>query len=218
MEVVEVVKEKSHLNRKILRSIKNIAISFRSGMMFSFIVDSEMQKPILLSLAKMLLLCSPRTNLKEEQLWKMNQKNTKPMRNKIGFVLSTQFIQEETTILESILSMMKETEKESALEILKDTDLMKQQKSNILTLSEFEKRKLSIAYALTHHPDILLVDNIIEGLDSKNKLEIIHILKRLKESGKCIIIVSNDENLHAYVDETYKLIDGNFKRESKEKL
>lgn len=208
--VVEAVKVKSHLNRKILRSIKNIAISFRSKMILAFITDSEMQKPVLLSMAKMLLLCSPRTNLTEEQLLKINQKKIKSIRNKIGFVLSIQPMQEEATIMESISN--NEKEKEEILSILKYTNLLSKQNHKISTLSEFEKRKLSIAFALVNHPNILLVDNPTENLDCKSKKEYMDILKKLKEEGMCIIIVSTDENLHTYADESYKMIDGNFKR------
>lgn len=171
---MEATKEKYKLNKKIIRSIRNIAISFKQKMICTFIVDSEMEKPVILSLAKILLLCNQRTSLSEEQLIKINQ-SKKKITNKVCFISSNDFAQDKMT-------------------------------SN--------ERKESIIHALSHHPDILLIDNPTKGLDAKSKKEVMDMLKKLKEDGKCIIIVSTDEKLHTYADESYKMIDGNFKRMS----
>lgn len=52
-------------------------------------------------------------------------------------------------------------------------------------------QRLALAQALIGNPDILLLDEPCAGLDAMGRIEMIELLKRLKEQGKTIIINSH---------------------------
>ena len=81
---------------------------------------------------------------------------------------------------------------------------------NPYKISNGERRKIALASILCYKPDIIILDEPTVGLDNKSKIELMKLLKRLKnEFGKTIIIVSHDINfLHKFVDYVYLLKDG----------
>ena len=50
------------------------------------------------------------------------------------------------------------------------------------------KRKLNIAVALIHDPDVLLMDEPTVGIDLQSKLEINQYIKKLSEKEKRLFI------------------------------
>lgn len=54
------------------------------------------------------------------------------------------------------------------------------------------KRRINIAAALLHHPDILLMDEPTVGVDILSRHYIIDAIKKLKSEGKTIIYTSHD--------------------------
>ena len=81
---------------------------------------------------------------------------------------------------------------------------------NPYKISNGERRKIALASILCYKPDVIILDEPTVGLDNKSKIELMKLLKRLKnEFGKTIIIVSHDINfLHKFVDYVYLLKDG----------
>ncbi len=63
------------------------------------------------------------------------------------------------------------------------------------------KRRLNIAVALLHHPEILVMDEPMVGVDMQSRMYILDAIKELKESGRTIIFASH------YADEMKKLCD-----------
>lgn len=81
---------------------------------------------------------------------------------------------------------------------------------NPYKLSNGERRKVALASILCYKPDVIILDEPTVGLDNKSKVDLMKLLKRLKnELDKTIIIVSHDVNfLHKFVDYVYLLKDG----------
>lgn len=63
------------------------------------------------------------------------------------------------------------------------------------------KRRLNIAVALLHHPDILIMDEPTVGVDIQSRKYILDAIKNLKDKGKTIIFASH------YADEMELLCD-----------
>jgi energy-coupling factor transport system ATP-binding protein len=77
------------------------------------------------------------------------------------------------------------------------------------TLSEGEKRRLSIAIACLRNKQILLWDEPTFGQDLQNKLKLIKLADKLRQSGMGIVIVSHDTAfVQAVSDRIYKLKEG----------
>ena len=81
---------------------------------------------------------------------------------------------------------------------------------NPYKLSNGERRRIALASIVCYKPDVIILDEPTVGLDNKSKVELMKLLRKLKnEFGKTIIIVSHDINfLHKFVDYVYLLKDG----------
>lgn len=62
----------------------------------------------------------------------------------------------------------------------------------ISSLSGGERQRVLLARALAAEPDILMLDEPIEGLDPSSREEFYAVLRTLKKKGKTIIFVSHD--------------------------
>lgn len=71
------------------------------------------------------------------------------------------------------------------------------------------KQRLGIAQAIMEDPDIIILDEPMNGLDREGVLLIRSILKKLNDSGKTIIISShNEEDISELCGEVYKIENG----------
>jgi ribose transport system ATP-binding protein len=73
-----------------------------------------------------------------------------------------------------------------------------------------EQRKLvELVRALSVEPDILLLDEITQSLSSDNRQKLYHIMNRLKEMGKSVIVITHDvEEMMEITDTITVLRDG----------
>ena len=77
-------------------------------------------------------------------------------------------------------------------ELLKFTQLdEKAVKRHISTYSGGMKRRVNIAAALLHEPQVLLLDEPTAGLDPKNRLALWDIIHRLNKDGKTIVLTTH---------------------------
>lgn len=71
------------------------------------------------------------------------------------------------------------------------------------------KQRLGIAQAIMENPDILILDEPMNGLDKQGVLEIRKLLLELKKQGKTIVIVSHSsEDINALCDSVYEIENG----------
>ena len=59
------------------------------------------------------------------------------------------------------------------------------------TYSKGMKQRIKIAGALVHNPDILLLDEPFNGMDPRQRLHMMQVLRELAESGKVVVISSH---------------------------
>lgn len=62
-------------------------------------------------------------------------------------------------------------------------------------LSGGEKKKTALACVLSMNPEVLILDEPLNGLDRKSRETLMEFLKAWKQAGKTLIIASHDENL-----------------------
>jgi len=76
-------------------------------------------------------------------------------------------------------------------------------------LSGGEKRKVALAGALVMRPELLILDEPFEGLDSRSRSELVTLLNRCNREGMTIIMSTHDLNLVAsFADRVYVLATG----------
>jgi putative ABC transport system ATP-binding protein len=75
-------------------------------------------------------------------------------------------------------------------------------------LSGGERQRVAFARALANNPPLLLADEPTGNLDTETSMEIVNILKQIKEEGKTIIVATHDEKLLRLADRSFCIKDG----------
>ena len=75
------------------------------------------------------------------------------------------------------------------------------------------RQRLGIAQAIMENPNILILDEPMNGLDNQGVTDIRQVLKQLKASGKTILIASHfQEDIDLLCDEVFEMDAGIIKR------
>jgi len=85
--------------------------------------------------------------------------------------------------------------------VLRDLSLWDKRNSAIMTLSGGMKRRVMIAKALAHEPQILFLDEPTAGVDVELRRDMWAMVQRLRESGVTIILTTH------YIEEAEKIAD-----------
>jgi len=86
-------------------------------------------------------------------------------------------------------------------EVLKDLSLYDKRRSKIMELSGGMKRRVLIAKALAHEPDILFLDEPTAGVDVELRRDMWKLVHRLREKGTTIILTTH------YIEEAEEMAD-----------
>ena len=85
----------------------------------------------------------------------------------------------------------KDIAKKRTLELLNEFNLFEKRKVRVDYLSGGMKRRLIIARALVHDPEILILDEPTAGLDVELRHELWDLLKKINKEGKTILLTSH---------------------------
>src|SRR5712671_3892748 len=85
--------------------------------------------------------------------------------------------------------------------VLRDLSLWDRRDSKIMTLSGGMKRRVMIAKALSHEPQILFLDEPTAGVDVELRRDMWQMVRRLRESGVTIILTTH------YIEEAEEMAD-----------
>lgn len=85
--------------------------------------------------------------------------------------------------------------------VLKDLSLWEKRKSKIIELSGGMKRRVMIAKALAHEPQILFLDEPTAGVDVELRRDMWALVRRMREKGVTIILTTH------YIEEAEEMAD-----------
>jgi ABC-2 type transport system ATP-binding protein len=85
--------------------------------------------------------------------------------------------------------------------VLRDLSLWDKRKSKIMTLSGGMKRRVMIAKALSHEPEILFLDEPTAGVDVELRRDMWALVRGLRDKGVTIILTTH------YIDEAEEMAD-----------
>jgi ABC-2 type transport system ATP-binding protein len=85
--------------------------------------------------------------------------------------------------------------------VLRDLSLWEKRNDKIMTLSGGMKRRVMIAKALSHEPDILFLDEPTAGVDVELRRDMWELVRKLRESGVTIILTTH------YIEEAEEMAD-----------
>ncbi len=85
--------------------------------------------------------------------------------------------------------------------MLKDLSLWEKRDSRMMTLSGGMKRRVLIAKALSHEPQVLFLDEPTAGVDVELRQDMWRLVRRLRETGVTIILTTH------YIEEAEEMAD-----------
>ncbi|HEU4646537.1 MAG TPA: ABC transporter ATP-binding protein [Burkholderiales bacterium] len=85
--------------------------------------------------------------------------------------------------------------------VLRDLSLWEKRNDRIMTLSGGMKRRVLIAKALAHEPEILFLDEPTAGVDVELRRDMWELVRKLRESGVTIILTTH------YIEEAEEMAD-----------
>ncbi|WGM30000.1 ABC transporter ATP-binding protein [Brevundimonas sp. NIBR11] len=133
------------------------------------------------------------------------QKNYRQARQKIGLVpqeLTTDAFETVLATVRLSRGLFGKAPNDAYIEqILRDLSLWDKKDSKIMTLSGGMKRRVMIAKALSHEPDILFLDEPTAGVDVELRRDMWNLVRRLRESGVTIILTTH------YIEEAEEMAD-----------
>lgn len=134
-------------------------------------------------------------------------RNLQEVKKKIGVVPQGNNLEVEMTAWENLelhgrlYKMPKHIRRKRIEELLEFTELIKRANEIVKGYSGGMKRKLMIAIALMHNPDLLLLDEPTVGLDANARRKMWDLLKRLKDEGLTVLLTTH------YIEEAEILCD-----------
>ena len=191
MNAIEIKNLRKNYNG--VKAVSNISFDIKKGDFFGFIGPNGAGKTTTINSIVGLVKFKGKISVFENDVIH----DYKESRKKIG--LSPQelnfdrFLSVEECLLYTAgyFGIKKEIAKKKTLELLKDFNLFEKRKVRIDYLSGGMKRRLLIARALVHDPEILILDEPTAGLDVELRYELWDLLKKINKEGKTILLTSH---------------------------
>lgn len=135
----------------------------------------------------------------------------------MGYLPQEESIFKKLTVEENLMAILetrpklnRKQQKEKAEELMERFNITRLRKSQAIQLSGGEKRRLTIARALTTNPKLLMLDEPFAGVDPIAVQDIQRIIASLRETDGLSILIT-DHNVRetlAIVDRAYILFEG----------
>lgn len=186
-EIVVSNLSKTYGKEKKVHVVKDLSLTVEKGSVFGFIGPNGAGKT---STIKMLVGLSHPTHGSIEILG--GSPHDISIRNKIGFMPESPLFYQYLSayeFLEMIATMhnIKETGAR-VKEALHEVDLMHAKDKKIRTFSKGMLQRLGLAQAIINDPEILFLDEPLDGLDPLGRAEVKKIIRALKSKNKTIFI------------------------------
>ncbi len=124
-------------------------------------------------------------------------KSIESIKGRIGVVPQNIAIYDDLTAIENVMffaslyGLKGALLRERALEALEFVGLSEQEKNLPATFSGGMKRRLNIACAIAHHPDLIIMDEPTAGIDPQSRSHILKSVKKLNSMGSTIIYTTH---------------------------
>jgi len=114
------------------------------------------------------------------------------LRNVIGVQLQSAGMPESITPVEAMKFFCAYHDVSPRFDLLERVGLQEKQKTQFYELSTGQQRRLSLALAVAHHPQILFLDEPTAGLDVASRVELHAMMRELKAGGTTIVLATHD--------------------------
>lgn len=149
--------------------------------------------------------------------------NAQDARKRISFMIENPYLEMKLSVYKNmkLLSILYDSQEEKIIEILKKVGLDKETDKKVCKLSLGMKQRLGIALALLKNPEMIVLDEPMNGLDPRGMVDMRKLLSDLcKEQGITIVLSSHLlHELEIIADIFYLMDEGEvIDRKTKEEL
>ncbi len=173
--------------KKKVHVVKNISLTVEKGTVFGFIGPNGAGKT---STIKMLVGLSHPTS--GTITIRGSSPNDQKIKQVLGFMPESPLFYQYLTgyeFLELIATLFKIKDKEVKIKsVLEEVNLLHAKGKRIRTYSKGMLQRLGLAQAIINDPEILFLDEPLDGLDPLGRVEVKKIIIALKQQGKTIFI------------------------------
>src|SRR5687767_7279198 len=202
MQPIIVVKNLSKTYASGFQALKNVNLEIRRGEIFALLGPNGAGKTTLISIICGIVNPSEGTVLADGH---DVVRDYRAARGKIGLVpqeLSTDAFETVWATVSFSRGLFGRAPDPAHLEkVLRDLSLWEKRDDKIMTLSGGMKRRVLIAKALAHEPQILFLDEPTAGVDVELRRDMWALVRRLRASGVTIILTTH------YIDEAEEMAD-----------
>jgi ABC-2 type transport system ATP-binding protein len=185
-----------------LQALKNIDLEILKGEIFALLGPNGAGKTTLINIVCGIV--TPSTGVVAVDGHDI-QRDYRAARSKIGLVpqeLTTDTFETVTATVSFSRGLFGRPPNPAHIEkVLRDLSLWEKRKDKIMTLSGGMKRRVLIAKALSHEPEILFLDEPTAGVDVELRRDMWALVRRLRDSGVTIILTTH------YIDEAEEMAD-----------
>lgn len=159
--------------------LENVDMVLNAGEMVTLVGPNGSGKTTLLKVALGLIPTTKGTVTRSENL-------------RIGYMPQKLFLERSLPI--NVLSFLTLTsKKDAALQALADVEASSLEKRSLHVLSGGELQRVLLANALLKNPNLLVLDEPLQGVDPKGQEALYQLLQSIKDQKKCaILLVSHD--------------------------
>ncbi len=90
--------------------------------------------------------------------------------------------------------MPEKADQDKVHEVMEQLDILPMARKHLQDVSGGELQKVRIARMLAQEPDLFLMDEPANHLDLKNRVELLKIIKKLKDNKKIVIFTTHEPN------------------------
>jgi ABC-2 type transport system ATP-binding protein len=185
-----------------LQALKSVDLDIRRGEIFALLGPNGAGKTTLISIICGIVNASSGTVLVDG---KDNVADYREARVKIGLVpqeLTTDAFETVWATVSFSRGLFGKPKNPGHIEkVLRDLSLWDKKDSKIMTLSGGMKRRVLIAKALSHEPEILFLDEPTAGVDVQLRQDMWNVVRSLREGGVTIILTTH------YIEEAEEMAD-----------
>lgn len=171
--------------------LSDISCSFQSGHIYGLVGNNGAGKTTLFRILAGLV--RPTTG-SFSIFGETTESGLRKSRKRIGFLIEDPFFYPSINAvhnLEAIQLLYGPADKRRITDVLKLVGLNPDSRQKLHSFSLGMKQRYGIALALIHDPDILILDEPLNGLDPSGSLEINSLIKQLCQQGKTVIMSSH---------------------------
>ncbi len=196
-----------------VRALSNINLSVYEGEWLAIMGPSGSGKSTLLNILS--LMDTPTSgeyildSLKLENI--SEEEKVRIRRDKIGLVFQQFHLIPHLSALENVMLSQyyhSSVDEEDAKIALEKVGLSHRFNHTPNELSGGEQQRVCIARALINNPELLLADEPTGNLDEANEKIVLELLKKLKNEGKTIVLITHNPELAKSADRCIKLHHG----------